>query len=147
MVNHNQYLMQQKALIDKKQTFFSTKNTEIQENNRIYTFEEPELLFSDKVICPFCLNLVELGVGFKLENQFYKCLKCNNLLTKITLAKIIYLAPEEFAKWVFNYRLNGFWQKIKFKEWCKELEQFDYNYSKRFWEKYHDLRGDINDNE
>jgi hypothetical protein len=48
--------------------------------------------------------------------------------------------PKQFAKWVFEYRLSGFFSKINFKEWNQKL--WELGVSQEFWEEYKLLRGD-----
>jgi hypothetical protein len=49
---------------------------------------------------------------------------------------------EDFARWVFEYRLSGFWEKVfpNFETWNKKLKDLGINYE--FWENYKRLKGD-----
>lgn len=91
------------------------------------------------VLCPFCLNETKL-FRFKRKHGFCECPNCLNLMTVKTL--IVSMTTEEFAKWVFDYRLSGFWKKIypDFETWKKRLKELGISYE--FWENYKRLRGD-----
>lgn len=91
------------------------------------------------IMCPFCLSTLKLA-EFRFSEGLRVCSHCNNKMRLETLLKINSI--EEFAKFVFNYRFNGFWQKIKpsFKQWNKNL--YLLGLSKEFWEHYHRLKGD-----
>lgn len=129
-------------LDDDKQTRLSSNG--ILPNNSFTKQYFPIVNFNDKVVCPFCLNFIEFGKGFMLEKGFYKCLKCGTLIVKKTLKEVIIMSPEQFAFWVYNYRLNGFWDKVKpnFHDWTVEMDSFANNFSRRFWDKYKEIRGD-----
>lgn len=122
---------------DKQQTIFV--NGQIQKNNRKYIIEKPKIDFNTKVLCPFCLTDNTLD-KFAKDRAWYKCPNCNNLLTLKTCVNIIKMNPKQFAKWVFEYRLSGFFSKIKFKEWNQKL--WELGVSQEFWEEYKLLRGD-----
>lgn len=116
--------------------------------NKINTFkfavETVNIKFDTIVICPFCLTLKEFGKNFSLEKGSYKCQFCQNLLKKETIKKIINIEPEEYALWVYEYRINGFWKKIypTFNIWNLRLSEFKGNFSKRFWDKYREIKGE-----
>lgn len=129
---------------DKQQLKFGL-TANLTNNDSFLAIEQYKLNFDSNVICPFCLTITKFDKGFKINKQFYQCLNCKNDMTKKTLSTIINMNPEEFAQWVYSYRLSGFFNKIKpdFKTWLNTLETFDNNYSRRFWNKYKELRGDI----
>jgi hypothetical protein len=49
----------------------------------------------------------------------------------------------EFAQWVYNYRLNGFFDKIDFANWNKQLKLN--GISTEFWEEYRKYKGESQD--
>jgi transposase-like protein len=122
---------------DKQQTKFV--NGEIETNKSRVMIEKSKIDFSVKVLCPFCLNVNTLD-KFQKDRAWYKCPDCNQLLTVKTCVSIIKMNPKQFAKWVFEYRLSGFFGKIDFKKWNTKL--WELGVSKEFWEEYKLLRGD-----
>jgi hypothetical protein len=63
-----------------------------------------------------------------------------------TLLFIQSCSNEEYAKWVFDYRLCGFFHKIKsgnnsFEKWNKKMKELGISYE--FWEKYKQLKGEF----
>jgi hypothetical protein len=106
--------------------------------------------FKDKVknkmlICPFCLTPQYLS-QFSFDRGYYKCPKCKSRTTEKTLSLMfdIFNFPkiniDEFAKWVFGYRVNGFFQKVNFQEWNKKLHDLGVSYD--FWDYYKKLKGE-----
>lgn len=112
-------------------------------NQRKYAKKEMEKDFTKIVMCPFCLNTTELW-RFKFNGGLRICQNCLNRMRLETLIKISSI--EEFAKFVFNYRFSGFWDKIypDFKAWNKKL--FELGLSLEFWEEYKKLKGDPDKN-
>jgi hypothetical protein len=145
MVTKQIYDFQEKALYDKQQKKLSFNG--IEENNFKFAQNTVMIKYDELVLCPFCLSLNEFGKQFTLDKGFYKCLFCKNSLKKETIKIIVNMNPEEFARWVYDYRKNGFFKKIypTFKMWNNRLNE--YNYSLRFWNKYKELRGDIEEKE
>jgi len=56
-----------------------------------------------------------------------------------TLDTIRKMEVKEFAFWVYEYRLNGFFKKIDFKQWTQQL--YLMGISKQFWEHYRNFKG------
>lgn len=142
---------QQKVKEDINQTFLNP-DLSLSRNKYILAKDEPKLKYNDIVLCPFCLTSNKLS-EFLVRKGLRVCSKCGSQLKLSTLAKINNL--DRFVKFVFDYRLNGFWDKIcldisattkdsRFKEWNQRL--FNLGISEIFWIKYKVLRGD-NDNE
>jgi cupin superfamily acireductone dioxygenase involved in methionine salvage len=52
---------------------------------------------------------------------------------------------QEYAQWVYNYRLSGFFSKINFEKWNKKLKDLGIAYE--FWEEYKKLKGEENQEE
>jgi hypothetical protein len=51
----------------------------------------------------------------------------------------------EYAKWVYEYRLSGFFTKLKsgnnsFEKWNKKMKELGINYE--FWDEYKKLKGE-----
>src|SRR5208282_1990417 len=56
-------------------------------------------------ICPFCL---ENSNKYIIENKgLIKCPNCSNLMKMKTLLFIKDCSNEEYARWVYEYRLSG----------------------------------------
>lgn len=133
----------QELKYDKKQTKLS--NNGCIKNTFQFAIGRRKLSYYDIMTCPFCLNYYELHL-FKSHSGLYECPNCHNELKQSSL--ILDLSTddliEKFARWVYAYRVNGFWRKIfpDFKTWCKRL--WELRISKVFWEKYKSLRGDTN---
>ena len=114
---------------DKQQTKFV--NGHIEANKSSVMLKKPIIDFNTRVLCPFCLNDDTLD-KFRKDRAWFECPKCKNLLTLKTCANIIKMNPKQFAKWVFEYRLSGFFGKINFKEWNTKL--WELGVSQEFWE-------------
>ena len=133
---------QQKAIEDKEQTQLDKNgcipNPYKNAQKTYATFD-----FSKKVLCPFCLEYNEM-FRFIKKRGFFICPVCGNDMMFRTLVKEMDIP--DFARWVFEYRLSGFFQKVypSFKEWNNKL--WNLGIAKEFWENYKKLRGD-NENE
>jgi uncharacterized CHY-type Zn-finger protein len=136
------YEQQIRTQEDKYQTVF--QNGQIIQNKSFLIINNPTIDFTKKVLCPFCLNVNTLD-KFKKDRAWYICPNCKQLLTVKTCVSIMKMNPKQFALWVFNYRLSGFFGKIKFKEWTQKL--YELGVSQEFWEEYKSLRGDITKDE
>lgn len=141
---------QQKMREDAKQ-FILNPDLSITENKSLSIIEKGDKKFNDVVLCPFCLNSNELG-NFYFRKGFRVCPNCSANLKLSTLSEITNL--DKFVKFVFNYRFNGFWSKIcldvkpitsetRFKTWNNRLYLLGLSFD--FWEKYKNLRGDLED--
>lgn len=94
-------------------------------------------------ICPFCLVLSN---NFTIENK--GLIVCNNCLIGMRLKTLLFIkdcSNIEYANWVFNYRLSGFFAKLKsgnnsFEKWNKKMK--DNGMSYEFWEEYKKLKGE-----
>jgi len=69
-----------------------------------------------KALCPAC------GVGMMLRNVIRDW------------------TAESYADWVFGYSKSGFWQKIKFADWSKNLKEK--GWTRAFWDRYKMLKGE-----
>lgn len=104
--------------------------------------EEMAVPWDERVMCPFCLHIgkvkdfrVPKKKGYSTRKA--ECPECGvGMLMKTLLAD---MTPEEFAEWVYGYRLSGFWQKCSFKKFTKRM--YDMGWSYRFWARYKELRG------
>lgn len=112
-------------------------------NTAEYALAVRTLSFYDLVTCPFCLNYNRLG-DFRKVKGLWHCPICGNEMLRTSL--IVNLETDidiaNFAKWVYDYRVNGFWKKIypTFEDWCKKLKELGISYE--FWENYKRFRGD-----
>lgn len=129
---------------DKKQMQFAIDGVLIL-NQKLIDEQTPLIALINSLhywICPFCL---ETSNKFTIESHgLIKCPNCS-LETKIkTLLFVKDCTNEEYAQWVFNYRLSGFFKKINFEKWSKKLKELGINYE--FWEHYKKLKGDYQEN-
>lgn len=98
--------------------------------------------------CPFCLSyhrlrafLISTKKGF--DRGTGKCPSCGLKMHLKTLVSMEKWTPEEYARFVFDYRSSGFWQKINFATWKNRLRLM--KWTERFWNEYKLLRGDAPD--
>lgn len=159
------YYIAQKMKWDKNQSVLT--GTGIMSNDKAYAQSKNSYTIFDKrvVFCPFCLHNFEIN-KFLIENKskgsinklFGKCPNCNNDMMLKTLDDLNKMTIKEFAKWCFNYRLNGFWGKVTrneskgselgdkyFHEWNSKLKMLSDNEGSDsivFWDTYKALRGD-----
>lgn len=109
------------------------------------------------LICPFCFTTNYLQ-SFIYGKGYYKCRECGVRVTQKTLEHILdifnsgeTIDVKEFAKWVYSYRFNGFFDKIcldvksmqrdaKFRAWNDRLYKF--GISQDFWGYYKMLKGE-----
>lgn len=133
-----------RALYDKLQTRLTANGVE----PNSFKFAQKRLtdIIKDKnVLCPFCLSIFYLK-DFSYSQGLYKCKHCSNKMRDKTLELMFKWFncenPKiaEFAQWVYGYRLNGFFQKIIFKEWSGKL--YTLGFSKEFWENYRRIKGE-----
>lgn len=124
---------------DKKQMQFALDGTLII-NQKLVNEQTPLIALineSNFWICPFCL---ETSNKFIIENKgLIKCSNCSNFMRMKTLLFIKDCSNQEYAKWVYEYRLSGFFKKINFEKWTKKLKDLGIAYE--FWEKYKELKG------
>lgn len=132
------YKVAEKMRYDKEQTQLTKNGCE--SNNREYAEKQYHNDNPEKIVlCPFCLTQNQI-LRFVKKRGLLKCPICENEMMLISLIKKMDI--EEFAKWVFNYRLSGFWQKVypNAKEWFKKL--YELGISKEFWDVYNRLKGE-----
>ena len=72
--------------------------------------------------------------------EAFKCPNCSNFTRLKTLLFVKDCTNQEYAKWVFDYRLSGFFKKINFELWTKKMHKLGMSYE--FWEKYKELKGE-----
>ena len=96
-----------------------------------------------KYRCPFCLYIGAI-------NEFYiqtkkgvsqkraRCPDCNTLMYMRSLTK--HMTVEEYAEWVFNYSLSGFWKKCPYEKFKTRMKKL--GWSRRFWDRYRALIGE-----
>lgn len=110
-----------------------------------------DILKEKATLCPFCLHQ-NFITHFIYNQGFYQCVFCKNKMTEKTILNMIQWFTEcnspnikEFAKWVYNYRLSGFFQKIQFKEWNEALKDLGLSYD--FWGYYNQFKGENTEDE
>lgn len=132
------YRRSQCAKYDKQQTVLT--DTGIKQNPFIYA-ETPinEQLRGKVVFCPFCLYQNKFEHYEIIDKRLVKCPNCNTRINGKTLIFLTNASIEDFAKWVYNYRLSGFFQKIDFAKWRERLKIL--GMSKIFWGEYNKLKG------
>jgi hypothetical protein len=130
---------------DKRQMQFAIDGTLII-NKRIINEKTPILALINEAkywICPFCL---ETSNKFIIENK--GLIKCPNCLINMKIKTLLFVKDctnQEYAKWVYEYRLSGFFTKLKsgnnsFEKWNKKMQELGINYE--FWEEYKKLKGE-----
>lgn len=138
---HKIYKMREKAQDDKLQARISAKGeilpTKAQTLQETFTTN-----LNMQVNCPFCLCkeklqkfLVSTAKGISQSRA--ECPECHITMRMSSLTAE--MTPEQYARWVFDYRANGFWQKCKYAVWKKRL--VEYGWASQFWEMYKKLRG------
>lgn len=131
----------EKLRYDKQQTILTKKGCKI--NPHHYAEKELNLKWNNIITCPFCLNHNYL-YDFRKISGFFECPFCKSRMRNTSL--IVNMDIAKFARWVYGYRLNGFWQKVfpDFNAWNKKLRELDISYD--FWENYKRLKG-VSDSE
>ena len=95
-----------------------------------------------KYLCPFCLHsgyIHEYTHKLKSggESKRLHCPECDVEMRKESLTD--HKTIEEYAEWVFNYSMSGFWKKCPFDKFNDRLYKLGMSY--RFWKKYKELKG------
>jgi hypothetical protein len=130
---------------DTKQMQFAIDGTLII-NKKIIDEQTPIIaLINEKNfwICPFCL---ETSNKFIIENK--GLIKCPNCLISMKMKTLLFIkdcSNEEYARWVYEYRLSGFFFKLKsgnnsFEKWNKKMKELGFSYE--FWDEYKRLKGE-----
>lgn len=135
------YRREQIAQSDKAQSTFGSSG-QVQKKAGV-KIERKVLNMNKPVFCPFCLEgdylknfLVSTKKG--LSTSKAQCPHCQSgMLLRTVLRK---WTVEEYADWVFAYRVSGFWQKINFEKWSKNLEIK--GWARDFWDRYKALKGE-----
>ena len=95
-----------------------------------------------EVSCVFCLYTTKLQKFFKTDAKgrtiaLVECPECHNKMRLKTL--LTDMTPQEYAKFVYGYRLSGFWQKCPFAKFNQRLMAL--GVSREFWNEYKKLKG------
>ena len=133
---------------DKKQMQFAIDGTLII-NQKLIDEQTPLITLinsSNYYICPFCL---ENSNNFIIENK--GLIKCPNCLINMKMKTLLFIkdcSNEEYVRWVFDYRLSGFFSKLKsgnnsFEKWTQKMKELGISYE--FWDEYKKLKGDYNE--
>jgi len=96
-----------------------------------------------KYLCPFCLHsgyihLYEKRLASGKVSKRLHCPECNAEMRRESLTD--HKTIEEYAEWVFNYAMSGFWKKCPFQKFNDRLYKLGMSY--RFWKKYKQLKAD-----
>jgi hypothetical protein len=142
---------QEKAHNDIAQTTFykapASQALDFKANTSRYAkIEQKGIDITKKTSCPFCLSDLEIR-RFLISTKNKKginrdkghCPECSQGMKLKTLVFMVTATPEQYAKFAFDYRSSGFWQKkIDFPVWRRRLAVMDW--SGRFWSEYYKLR-------
>ena len=125
---------------DKKQSKFSQNTTVLKPS---YFIQTKQLDLMQEVSCVFCLHTTKLQKFFKTDAKgrtiaLVECPECHNKMRLKTLLED--MTPEQYAKFVYGYRLSGFWQKCPFALFNKRLRAM--GISNEFWSEYKKLKGE-----
>ena len=136
------YKREQKIIMDKQQIRLDTLDF----MKSLMASEQLELRMNQIVICPFCLYKSTLekfvfSCGKGLHKSLGFCPECRNKSMFRTLLKMLTWKPQEYAKFVFGYVQNGFWDKCKYGVWSTKMN-LDKEISNAFWEEYKKLKGE-----
>lgn len=149
MNEYQKYLIQERAKIDKWQTMFDKGY--IVMNFRKGTIEEFFLNSEKYFICPFCLTAnPQLKFLLKEKNHYVaSCPNCKQNVHFKTLFALMRGTAEDYANFVYGYRLSGFWDKVypNFETWKKNLHNLGFGFSTEFWNRYKELKGENEDND
>ena len=135
---------------DKKQMQFAIDGTLII-NKKLIDEQTPLIALvneSNFYLCPFCL---EKSNKYIIRNK--ALIECPNCLISFKLKTLLFIQDctnQEYAKWVFDYRLSGFFFKLKsgnnsFEKWNLQMKKLGISFD--FWEKYKELKCDSNNEE
>lgn len=130
---------------DKQQMQFATDGTLII-NKKVIDEKTPlEALINKSkfYICPFCLE--------KTNNYIIKnkgLIECPNCLIGMRIKTLLFIQDctnQEYARWVYEYRLSGFFGKLKsgnnsFEKWNNKMHELGISYE--FWDEYKKLKGE-----
>lgn len=138
---HKRYIRDIRSKADKQQGRFDNSGwlqTPEPEVKAEFTTADSNM----KVMCPFCLYPDKLSAFFISNSKGIsqgkaQCPECH--ITMMMKSLIMDVDAEGYAKWVFNYRKDGFWQKCPFATWKKRLHNI--GWSTAFWAKYKALKG------
>jgi transcription elongation factor Elf1 len=127
---------------DRQQTKF-TKTGKAKEPAKSIVTKTTERSLTEQYLCPFCLTpnqlqkyLVSTKKG--ISSSMAKCPSCGNSMRMNSLTANY--TPEQYAEWVYAYAASGFWQKIPFNTFNKNLRKIGWSY--RFWKRYKQLKGE-----
>jgi hypothetical protein len=141
MVRHSKWERDIDNKADKQQIKFDASGKMVQPKPAEIT-QFTAVNCNQPVMCPFCLYQAKLS-SFFISNKKgisqgrAECPECHNgMLMKSLWAD---MNAKEYAKWVFDYRVNGFWQKCPFATWKKRLHDIGWSYD--FWNTYKGLKG------
>lgn len=139
------YLREQTVVADEAQMTFG-KNGDVAARKRVKV--ESQTINTQKLVfCPFCLegNIVQkflVSTKKGISQSKALCPECHTgMLLRTLLRK---WTVEDYARWVFDYRRSGFWQKVKegagFDKFNKNLKEKDW--LQPFWDHYKALKGE-----
>jgi hypothetical protein len=141
------YKQRQELETDKQQTRLTP--TGIKQNVQSYAITIQTLNPDKLLMCPFCLTPDKSKAFYikttkkQIDKRLGQCPQCKNKIMWKTLYAYPKWTTEQFADWVYAYRLSGFFRKINFQQWNQRLRQMDISYD--FWKEYKRLKGENDD--
>ncbi len=141
MSEHRKYIRQSKSFDDRQQIKFDKDGKWIKPAE-VEIVQFTAVNCNELVACPFCLYKAKLSAFFistktGISQANAKCPECHNGMRMKSLWND--MGASQYAEWVFNYRLSGFWQKCPFAVWKKRLKEI--GWSTAFWARYRELKG------
>ncbi|MBU1067743.1 hypothetical protein KKE60_08145 [Patescibacteria group bacterium] len=141
------YNREQKVKDDKQQTMLDPKSPSFIKSKKKVIISITET-YTGAYMCPFCLHSDRINAYLISTKKGYHkglghCPECNNQMQIKTLTSD--MTPEQFAQFAYEYSSQGYWQKVKFEQFNNRLHAI--GWSKRFWAKYRELKGDSDQTE
>lgn len=141
-MSYKKYNREQAAKDDKQQMMLNPKSPSF-----IQSKKKPEIqvteIYTGTYMCPFCLHQDRIGAYLISTKKGYHkglghCPECNNQMQIKTLTAD--MTSEQFANFAFEYSTQGYWSKVKFKEFNDRL--YKIGWLEQFWAEYKKLKGE-----
>ena len=138
-------IIKQKTAKNKQHSQKRQKTIKIQPKHNVlkpsYFIQTKQLDLMQEVSCVFCLYTTKLQKFFKTDAKgrtiaLVECPECHN---KMRLKTLLRHDSQEYAKFVYGYRLSGFWQKCPFATFTKRLRAM--GISNEFWSGVQKIEG------
>jgi transcription elongation factor Elf1 len=136
-LEHQRYLRQERAKQDKKQMIFGLEGLQHRPGVKVVS-----TMLNTICLCPFCFHqakadefVVSTKKGF--HQGLGKCRACGNQSQWKNLRAR--WTAESLADWVYAYRADGFWKKVKYQWFNAGLARM--GWVEAFWNRYKQLKG------